>query len=228
MNMTETLRRPTLHEELVVRLRDLVVEGVLKPGEKIAEVQLCEAFGVSRTPLREALKVLASEGLVALQAGRGARVTEITTEELAEVFPVMAALEQLVGELAAERLDDAAIAAIQARHDDMVAAFQNGDRKAYFEANQDIHGALVEGAGNAVLAAQHRTLATRIRRARFMANLSEARWRQAIEEHEAMMALLHARRGTELGALMKTHMMKKFAAHLRVLEAEASAASQTG
>ncbi|MEM7730987.1 MAG: FCD domain-containing protein, partial [Pseudomonadota bacterium] len=100
-------------------------------------------------------------------------------------------------------------------------------RKAYFEANQDIHGALVEAAGNAVLAAQHRMLATRIRRARFMANQSEARWRQAIEEHEAMMALLHARRATELGALMKSHMMNKFAAHQRVLNAEVSPAPRT-
>ncbi|KIT16860.1 GntR family transcriptional regulator [Jannaschia aquimarina] len=225
MALTEILNRPTLHEELVERLRALVVDDTLKPGEKIAEAQLCEAFGVSRTPLREALKVLASEGLVVLQANRGARVTEITAEELAEVFPVIAALEQLAGELAAERLDDAAIAAIQARHDEMIAAFRKGDRKSYFEANQDIHGALVEGAANAVLSAQHRTLATRIRRARFMVNLSEARWSEAIEEHERMMELLHARRGSELGQLMKTHMMNKFAAHLRALEEGASADS---
>lgn len=88
MNLTDSINRRTLHEELVERLRNLVVEDVLKPGEKVPEKQLCDSLGVSRTPLREALKVLASEGFVVLQANRGARVASVTREELENSFPV--------------------------------------------------------------------------------------------------------------------------------------------
>ncbi|MEM9341951.1 MAG: GntR family transcriptional regulator [Pseudomonadota bacterium] len=221
MNQIETIKRPTLHEELVDRLRNLVVEDQLKPGEKVPEKELCESFGVSRTPLREALKVLASEGFVVLQANRGARVAEVTRKELENAFPVIARLEQLAGEMACEFLDDAGIAAIQTRHDEMVAAYKARDRQAYFLANQDIHQALIRGADNEILEAHHRLLAARVRRARFMANLSDERWAQAIEEHEGMMERLHARDAEGLGNLMKQHMMGKYAAHIKAMDAEA-------
>lgn len=220
MNLTQTIKRPTLHEELVERLRDLVVEDALKPGEKVPEKELCASFGVSRTPLREALKVLASEGLVVLQANRGARVTEVTAEELQNTFPVIATLEQLAGELACERLSDAGIEQISKRHDDMIAAYKARDRQAYFQANQDIHNALIEGAQNEVLEAHHRMLAVRVRRARFMVNLSDERWAQAIDEHEQMMDKLLARNAKGLGELMKRHMLNKFVAHMKALQAE--------
>ena len=225
MNLTETIKRPSLHEELVERLRNLVVEDALKPGEKVPEKDLCESFGVSRTPLREALKVLASEGLVVLQANRGARVAKVTLKELENTFPVIAVLEQLAGELACRNLDDAGIAHIQKRHDTMVKAFHTRDRKAYFQANQDIHNAIIEGAKNEVLESHHRMLAARVRRARFMVNLSDERWAQAIEEHGQIMERLHARDAAALGALMKTHMMNKFAAHIKAM---ASASPEGG
>lgn len=217
MNLTESIKRPTLHEELVERLRNLVVEDALKPGEKVPEKDLCASFGVSRTPLREALKVLASEGLVVLQANRGARVTQVTPEELENTFPVIATLEQLAGELACERLDDAGIARIEQRHNDMLAAYKARDRQAYFHANQDIHNALIEGAQNDVLEAHHRMLAVRVRRARFMVNLSDERWAQAIDEHAQMMDRLRARDSKGLGELMKRHMLNKFVAHMKAL-----------
>lgn len=222
MNLTQSIKRPSLHEELVERLRNLVVEDALKPGEKVPEKDLCESFGVSRTPLREALKVLASEGLVVLQANRGARVAEVTREEVEKTFPVIAALEQLAGEMACRNLDDAGIAYIENRHAAMVEAFKARDRTTYFQANQDIHNALIEGADNDILETQHRLLAVRVRRARFMANLSDERWAQAIEEHEEMMKSLRARDAVGLGRVMKKHMMNKSSALIRTLEAEAN------
>ena len=99
MNLSAPIHRPSLHEELVDRLREMIVEDHFQPGEKIPEKSLCDSFGVSRTPLREALKVLASEGLVVLTPNRGSRVATVTPEELANTFPVLAALERLVGEL---------------------------------------------------------------------------------------------------------------------------------
>ncbi|MDV7143453.1 GntR family transcriptional regulator [Tropicimonas sp. TH_r6] len=220
MSLTDPIRRPSLHEELVERLRSLIVEDALKPGEKVPEKALCASFGVSRTPLREALKVLASEGFVILTANRGATVAKVTRAELDNSFPVIAALEQLAGELACQNLDAAGIAWIETRHAAMLTAFASRDRKAYFQANQDIHQALVRGAGNEVLEEQHRLLAARIQRARFMANLSDDRWAQAIDEHEAMMDRLRGRDGEGLGQLMKRHMMNKHAALVRALDAE--------
>lgn len=226
MPLTQNIHRPTLHEELVERLRNLVVEDTLKPGEKVPEKDLCEAFGVSRTPLREALKVLASEGLVALEANRGARVAKVTRAELEKTFPVIAVLEELAGELACRNLSDAEIDEIEKRHDAMIKAYLAKDRKAYFQANQDIHNALIEGARNDILESHHRLLASRVRRARFMANLSDDRWAQAIREHEQMMEKLHNRDAEGLGRLMKMHMMNKYAAHIRALDAVSEDAAE--
>jgi DNA-binding GntR family transcriptional regulator len=226
MPLTQNIHRPTLHEELVERLRNLVVEDTLKPGEKVPEKDLCEAFGVSRTPLREALKVLASEGLVALEANRGARVAKVTRAELEKTFPVIAVLEELAGELACRNLSDAEIDEIEKRHDAMIKAYLAKDRKAYFQANQDIHNALIEGARNDILESHHRLLASRVRRARFMANLSDDRWAQAIREHEQMMEKLHERDAEGLGRLMKMHMMNKYAAHIRALDAVSEDAAE--
>lgn len=205
----ETIHRPSLHEELVDRLRNLVIEDALKPGEKVPEKDLCNAFGVSRTPLREALKVLASEGLIVLQANRGARVAEITDAELAQAFPVIAALEQLAAELACTHIDTATIANIERLHEDMRSAFEQRDRPAYFKANQSIHTAIIRAAGNDILETQHRLVASRVRRARFVVNLSDDRWSEAIQEHQRMIALLKDRNGAELGKLMKSHLLNK-------------------
>ncbi|WP_299984771.1 GntR family transcriptional regulator [uncultured Ruegeria sp.] len=220
MNLTDSIHRPTLHEELVERLRNLVVEDVLKPGEKVPEKQLCDSLGVSRTPLREALKVLASEGFVVLQANRGARVASVTREELKNTFPVLATLEQLAGELACQHMDSAEIELIERRHADMLKAYKSHDRQAYFKANQDIHQALIRGARNDILESHHKLLAARVRRARFMANLSDERWAQAIDEHRAMMELLRDRDADGLGKSMKLHMMNKLSALVKALEAE--------
>ncbi|MEX0276993.1 MAG: GntR family transcriptional regulator [Ruegeria sp.] len=225
MNLTDSIKRTTLHEELVERLRDLVVEDVLKPGEKVPEKQLCDSLGVSRTPLREALKVLASEGFVILQANRGARVASVTREELENTFPVLAALEQLAGELACRNLEPAEIEWIEICHKAMLQAYRARDRQAYFKANQDIHQALIRGARNDILENHHKLLAARVRRARFIANLSDERWAQAIEEHETMMAMLRAGHAEGLGQIMKLHMMNKLAALVKALETEEETAN---
>ena len=101
----------SLHDELVERLRELIVESTLEPGVRVPERELCERFAVSRTPLREALKVLASEGLLELLPHRGAQVTRLTAADLDEMFPVMGALEALAGELACTWITEAEMAA---------------------------------------------------------------------------------------------------------------------
>ena len=203
------LKRQSLHQELAEKLRELIVTGELRPGSKVPEKDLCDYFGVSRTPLREALKVLAADRLVSLQPNRGAWVTRITIEDLEEVFPVMGALEALAGELACAKIDDAEIAAIRALHEEMVAAYERGALDTYFALNQRIHEAILAAARNETLTAQYQGLASRVRQARYMANMSRTRWQQAIDEHEEMLRHIEARDGAALSGVLRRHLDHK-------------------
>lgn len=206
-----------LHETVGSRLRDLIVEGELAPGSRISERLLCERFGISRTPLREALKVLAREGLVELRPNRGARVGTLEARDIADMFEVMATLESLAGRLACARVSDAELAEIRALHFEMLAAHARGDRPAYFHRNQAIHEAIVAAARNPVLSVTYRSLAGRIRRARYLANMSDARWREAVGEHESILAALEVRDGARLSAILERHLANKRAALEAVL-----------
>lgn len=202
--------RSSLHEMLVSRLREMIVEGRLERGARIAELQLCESFGVSRTPLREALKVLAAEGLVDLFTNRGAWVANPSLEDLRELFTVIAALDGLAGELAAVRITEEELAAIRVLHTDLVSAFHEGDRHQYFRLNQAIHDSILEAAANSALKAAHGSVSGRILGVRFRSNLSPARWDESVREHEVIMHLLELRRPTELGQFLRAHIMNKF------------------
>ena len=202
--------RRSLHDELTDRLRHLIVEGDLAPGAKVPEKQLCERFGVSRTPLREALKVLASEGLVQLRPNRGAVVSRLTMEDLEETFPVMGALEALSGELACERISDREIAAVREAHEKMVEHYEQGELAPYFRLNQEIHERILQAAGNPTLTSLHRGLTGRVRRARYMANMSPERWARAVAEHEEILSALEARDGARLSRILKDHLANKF------------------
>jgi len=216
----ESISRRTLHEELVERLRDIILEGGLEAGAKVPERQLCERLGVSRTPMREALKVLASDGLVTLVPNRGAVVRGLTREDIDELFPVIGALESLAGELACARIGEREVSAIAALHEDMIEHYRAGRRPEYFHRNQQIHEAIVNASGNRVLQEQYRVLSAPLRRARFVANLSGERWAEAVAEHEAMIEALEARDGERLGTILKNHLRKKHEAVLRRIEQE--------
>jgi DNA-binding GntR family transcriptional regulator len=161
--------RPSLHVQLVDHLRQMIVEGTLTAGRKIPERELCDRFGVSRTPLREALKVLASEGLVRLLPNRGAIVHALTIDELHEVAPIMEALEGLCGEIAATQVSDDEIEAITKLHLRMVAHFRAGELQPYFALNQQIHQALFAATRNEMLQTLYRGLSTRLMAARYHA-----------------------------------------------------------
>jgi DNA-binding GntR family transcriptional regulator len=203
------IARASLHDELVARLRDLIVEGELVPGARVPERALCERFGVSRTPLREALKVLASEGLLELLPNRGATVARLTARDLDEMFPVMGALEALAGELACARITDQEVAEIRALHYQMVLHHTRSELPDYFRLNQRIHELIMDAALNATLSRMYRGLAGRIRRARYVANMSKARWNQAVKEHEAILDALDRRDGPALGRILERHLRNK-------------------
>src|SRR5512146_694304 len=209
-------RRP-LHEETVDQLRDLIVRGELAPGSRLNERVLTARLGVSRTPLREAIKLLATEGLVDLLPNRGAVVAPIDPARIAETLAVMGALESLAGELACVEASDEGIAEIRALHYEMLAMHARRDLDGYFRYNQAIHIKIVEASGNAVLAQTYRQLNANVRRVRYMANLSPERWDAAVQEHEAILAALSARDAARLKRLLRDHLSAKLATVLEAI-----------
>lgn len=206
---SQTIQRRSLHDELTELLRGLITGGELAPGEKIPEQRLCERFGVSRTPLREALKVLASEGIVTLRPNRGAVVSALTLKELDEVFPVMGALEALSGEIACRHITDEEVAAIQSLHETMVGHWRAGELQPYFRLNQQIHEAILDATRNETLKSLYRSLAGRLLTARYIANMSAKRWAEAVAEHEAILQCLSSRDGDKLADILKRHLANK-------------------
>lgn len=200
------IARRSLHAQVVVGLRDLIIEGTLAPGSRINEAQLCTMLGVSRTPLREALKVLASEGLVELMPNRGALVRRPTPAEVLDTLVVIGALEALAAEYACRDATDAAIDAIADAHRRMLEFYRAQNRLEYFKLNQSIHSGIVRLSGNHTLAELHDTLQARIKRVRFMGNDRPEQWNNSIAEHEEMIVALKARDAARLAAVMRLHM----------------------
>ena len=217
------VRRP-LHEEAADRLRELIEQGRLAPGARLNERLLTAQLGVSRTPLREAFKVLATEGLVELLPNRGAVVTQLDPARLSEALVVMGALEALAGELACASASDAQIKEIRALHYEMLAYHARGDLAGYFKFNQAIHLKIVKYSGNATLYNIYRQLNGNVRRARYMANLSKERWDAAVREHDEILAALGARDVKRIKALLSDHLAHKLASVLAALPAREKAA----
>lgn len=200
--------RSGLHEEAAMRLRALIIRGDLSPGEQLVEADLCEALGISRTPLREALKLLAAEGLVQLRLNRSSLVTPILREEIDELFEAVAGIERIAAELAAVRMtarDHQKLATLQER---MERHHDAGELREYFELNQQIHSFVLACARNGALKSTHDGLMARVERARFFALSSQERWDESVEEHRAIMRALAARDGDKAGRLLAHHIRR--------------------
>jgi DNA-binding GntR family transcriptional regulator len=202
------LQQGPLHLNVSEALRDMIVSGDLVPGSKVREPELCERFGISRTPLREALKVLASEGLIQLMPRRGAYIAKITQLEIDEVFPIMAALEALAGELAPANMSDADIKAFRSLHEQMFAFHRAGQETEYLRLNREIHRRLFATAGNATLTALYEQLLVRIHAVRFVARKSAGQWQRAVDEHREMLAAIENRDGARLSRLLRSHLLQ--------------------
>lgn len=205
------ISRRHLHDELLVRLRDCIIDGELPPGAKIPEKDLCERFGVSRTPLREALKVLAFEGLVILNHNRGSIVKPLTLLDLSQAFPIYARLQALAGELACERLTRDEIAAILNLHERMVGYYEKHDARGRALANEQIHERIQNGSRNRNLIQLIRSISGPIRRARTLLNLPPSRLANDITEHERIMTALERRDAASLSGAIRDHIENTFA-----------------
>lgn len=205
---SERIPRTQLHDEVLRRLNGLILRGELAPGSHVDERLLCEQLGVSRTPLREALKVLASSGLVELRINRGALIAPLRAGEVADAFEVLSVLERRAGELAAPRLDDAAIRDLCRLHKTMVSYGETRRGEALLRADLQIHRSVVEATGNRTLVSTHDVLAIKVERARYLASISPERVRHSIREHETILAAAVARDSVRLGEALYAHCLK--------------------
>jgi DNA-binding GntR family transcriptional regulator len=208
-DLAKAISRRYLHDEVAERLRDLIRDGELEPRARVNELELSERFGISRTPLREAIKILATEGLLELLPNKGARVASISAGETTEVLEVVAGLEGTAAELACRTITDEEIDAIAAKHAQMLAAWKAEDNVAYFTLNREIHEAVIAASANATLQGIYATLSGRIQRARYVAHKTPTQWRRAVDEHEEMLRLLRLRDGEGLAAIMRRHIRGK-------------------
>ena len=209
----------TLASALADRLRDMIIEGELPAGTRLNERALCDRLGASRTPLREAFRLLAAEHLVELQPNRGAQVVTLSDADIRESFEVMGALEALSGELACQHITPDEIAEIKALTFEMLACHARRDLPAYYRINRAIHDRINRAAGNGLLSQVYSTLNLRIQNLRFRSNFDQQKWDAAAREHAAMVDALEARDGATLGTILRRHLRAKGEAVLDNLRA---------
>lgn len=202
------LRRRALHIEAVETLREMIIGGDLASGARLVEAELCELFAISRTPLREAMRVLEAEGLVTFYPNRSVVVSTISSDEVLQQFEVLANLERIALELAMARMTQADLGRLNRMHDRMMFLFQKGARRECFQKDYDTHNRIVALTGNEVLQDIHKGLMTRSRRVRYFALHSENRWAEAMAEHEALMLAINDRDVAKAGALMRDHVLR--------------------
>lgn len=221
------LERQRLHDTVVEHLRKFIVEGMLAPGMRLNERELCETLGISRTPLREAFKVLAAEGLLVLSPNRGASVYRMSESEIRETFELMSGLEAFSGELACERITPVELAEIKALHYAMLACRVQNDLPGYYSRNQEIHNRINEAARNSALRNTYESINRRIMSMRFRSNQHVDKWDRAVHDHEEMIKALEARDGKALAGILRQHLLEKRDAVLQMyLEAEHAQATR--
>ncbi|BBB99486.1 DNA-binding GntR family transcriptional regulator [Bradyrhizobium japonicum] len=200
--------RVGLHEQAAARLRTMIVRGELAPGQSLGEADLSDALGISRTPLREALKQLASEGLVELRLNHSAVVAPFRRAELAELFEAVSGIERCAAELAALRMEPEDFERLAALQDKIEWHHGRGELRDYFQVNQQIHSAIVGFARNAVLKATHEALLARAERARFFALSVLGRWDESVREHQEILAALKRRDAARAGQILAHHVRR--------------------
>ncbi|HEU5294893.1 MAG TPA: GntR family transcriptional regulator [Burkholderiaceae bacterium] len=222
------IRTPVLHEQVARKLRTMLVEGRIAAGAKLNERELSERLQVSRTPLREAIKQLAAEGLVELLPHRGAVAIQLGEAEVHHSFELMAALEGLSGELAAQRITEPELQAIRALHFEMMAAFTRRDLSAYYRLNAQIHAAINAAAKNPVLTRTYAHTNARLQALRFRSNFDERKWKRAVKEHSQMIDALATRDAAGLRELLITHLKNKCDVVLEMMRAGTLAMTSKG
>ena len=194
----------SLHDDVALQLRNYIFDGQLRPGSFIDEVTLCELWSISRTPLREALKVLAVEGLVTMKLRRGAYVTEVSERDLAEVFHLLSLLECDAVGVVAKQATDAQLANLVALHERLEASV--GDADAFFAANERFHTELLDIAGNRWRNQMVADLRQVMKLSRHHSLLKEGRLEASLQEHRDLLSAIQSRDAKRAQELMHEHM----------------------
>ncbi|MFN9280572.1 MAG: GntR family transcriptional regulator [Betaproteobacteria bacterium] len=222
-------RKGDLHNNAVQALRTMIVTGELAPGERLNERELCARLNVSRTPIREAIKTLAQDGLLQVWPNRSPVVMPLEAAHTAALVEVVATIEALAGELCASRITDAQVAELGILHYTMLRHHADQDLRAYFAANKAFHRLIIECSGNPVLTWVWDLLALRVDRARYSSNLRPERWRQAIQEHAQVLERMTARDPQGVADALRSHLRAGLSLVVQTLvEAERSAPSNPG
>jgi DNA-binding GntR family transcriptional regulator len=218
---TEAANPHNLHEATFQKLRSLLVEGKIAPGSKLNERELAESLHVSRTPIREAIRRLAADGLVELIANRGAIAVQLSIEDVIHTFNVIADLEGFSGELAAKNISDATLSELAALQYEMMAAYARRDLSSYYRLNLRIHHLINQAANNPVLSKLFTQVNARIEALRFRSNQDGVKWEKAVEEHQEMLNALQARDSARMRKIMIQHVHNKRDVVVQLLKAEA-------
>ena len=196
-------------------LRERIIQGDFPPGTRLNERALCDLLGVSRTPLREAFRLLAAEGLVQIEPNRGAQVVALSEANIRETFEVIGGLEAMSCRFACERATDVEIAEIRALTYEMMASHARHDLPTYFRVNREIHERISLAAHNSLLTQLYDAQNARIQNLRFVSNEDRQKWDLAMREHIEMAEALAARDADRLAAIMRQHLQRKCEAALK-------------
>jgi DNA-binding GntR family transcriptional regulator len=199
----------SLHQEVAATLREHIFSGALLPGSFVDEVALCESLKISRTPLREALKVLTAEGLMRHEPRRGCFVSEVTEQDLDDIFPVIALLEGRCAYEAARNASDADLAALKILHDRLTGHADAGRIQDYYATNLLIHEAIIMLANNRWLAQSIADLRKILKLARLQQLHAPGRLTQSLSEHLSVYAALMSRDSDGAEAAMRTHLTRQ-------------------
>ncbi len=199
----------SLHDDVASQLRAYIFDGQLRPGSFIDEVTLCELWSISRTPLREALKVLTAEGLVRHEPRRGCFVNEVTEQDLDDIFPVIALLEGRCAHDATVNATPADVQALEVWHQRLKKHAEAGRINDYYEANFAIHEALIQLANNKWLAQTIADLRKILKLARLQQLHAPGRLKQSLKEHLAVFAALKAGDAAGAEVAMKNHLLQQ-------------------
>ena len=199
----------SLHDEVAAQLRERIFAGELPPGTFLDEVLLAREMNISRTPLREALKVLTAEGLVRHEPRRGCFVREVTEQDLDEIFPVIGLLEGRCAYEAAQHASDADLETLEVLHQRLAKHAKARRINEYYEANFAIHEAIIRLADNRWLAGVIADLRKILRLARLQQLHAPGRLDQSLSEHLAVFAALKARDADGAEAAMRTHLQRQ-------------------
>ena len=186
------LAHRALYEEVAELLRQRIFNRELEPGSWIDELKIAEAYGISRTPLREALKVLAAEGLVTMKVRRGAYVTEVSEQDLSEVYHLLSLLESDAAGVVASQATDAQLQDLKDLHEELEVAAQPAqlDRERFFEVNERFHMRVLDIANNRWRNQMVSDLRKVMKLNRHNSLLKSGRIDESLQEHRAIMAAL--------------------------------------